>query len=66
MRHGNYDPETREAWTSMIDIKESSVVRLSESEYLLNTGLPHLVMFVDFDVRKMESFRTKAEVSSVV
>ena len=54
IHHGNYDPQTREAWVTIRDIDASSVKMISENEYLVNTGLPHMVVFVDYDVREIE------------
>ena len=38
VHHGNYDPKTREAWTSIKDVPASNVTKLSANEYIVNTG----------------------------
>ena len=51
---GNYDPRTREGWTSMADIEQSKITQVSSTEFILNTGVPHMVVFTDHDVREIE------------
>ena len=64
VHYGNYDSDTEQGWASIKDISESNVNQISPNEYILNTGVPHMVVFVDFDVQKMEDFADQAKVLS--
>ena len=59
IHHGNYDPHGRESWSSILDIPTSEVTTLSEKEYIVNTGMPHLVIFTDYDVTQMSDVYEK-------
>ena len=50
MHYGNYNVETREGWATFRDIAVSDVRKISDTEYIVNTGVPHMVVFVDYDV----------------
>ena len=61
VHYGNYDPSTREGWTSMVDITQSNVTQVSKTEFFINTGVPHLVIFTDNDVRGVGNLETRGE-----
>ena len=61
IHRGNYDPRTREGWTSMADIEQPKITKVSSTEFILNTGVPHLVVFTDYDVREIEDIFSHGE-----
>lgn len=58
---GNYDQETREGWVSIKDIPSSNVTKLSATEYVVNTGIAHMVVFADFNVSEIEDINKHGE-----
>ena len=52
---GNYNPVTREGWASLTDVPESEITRISENEFISRAEhLPHMVVFVDYDVETID------------
>ena len=54
VHYGNYNAETRESWASLRDIPVSNVTKVSETEFIVDTGVPHMVVFVDYDVSTID------------
>ena len=55
VHHGNYDLETREGWASLTDVSVSEILRISDNEFISTSEyLPHMVVFVDYDVRRID------------
>ena len=61
LHYGNYDTLTRESWASIVDIPETTTTKVSDTEFFVDTGLPHFVKFVDFDVVTMGDLIRKGE-----
>ena len=57
--YGNYNPDTRESWASILDVNQSNVNVVSEKEYVIETPMPHLVIFTDYDVTQMSDMYQK-------
>ena len=61
MHCGNYNAETREGWATFRDIAVSDVRKISDNEYIVNTGVPHMVVFVDYDVSTIDDANKHGE-----
>ena len=61
IHNGNYNVETRESWASFRDIPVSNVTKVSEAEFIVDTGVPHMVVFVDYDVSTIDDANKHGE-----